>query len=77
MKRCLKYLQSKRKQKPTISSDQYMLIDIEGNILNGIFHFNRLKQAYVTTTKGPVNTLVHLKHIIHLGISINKKNGIV
>ena len=36
---------------------QYIVMDIEGKILNGIFHFNRLQQAYLGTTRGPVNTL--------------------
>ena len=50
---------------------------IEGKILKGIHHFNRLKQAYLRTTKGPVNSLVDLKQIINLGIRINDKNRIV
>ena len=47
---------------------QYILMDIEGKILNGILHFNGLDQAYLRTTKGPVNTLVDLKQILNLGI---------
>ena len=30
---------------------QYILMDIKDKILNGIFNFNRLKQAYVRSTK--------------------------
>ena len=52
-------------------------MDIKGKILNGIFHFNKLMQAYLRTTKGPVNTLADLKQIINLGIGINDKNRIV
>ena len=44
-------------------------MDIEDNILNGIFH--RLKQAYLRTTKGPVNKLAGLKQILNLGIRID------
>ena len=36
-------------------------MDIEGKILNGIFHFNRLKQAFLRTIKGQVRTLANLK----------------
>ena len=46
-------------------------MDIEGKILNGIFHFNRHKQAYSRTTKGPVNILVEVKQILNLGIKID------
>ena len=49
-------------------------MDIEGKILNSIFHFNRLKQEYLRTTKCQVNTLADLKQIINLGIRINDKN---
>ena len=35
----------------------------EGKNLNVTFHFKRVKQSYLRTTKGPVNTLVDLKQI--------------
>ena len=54
-----------------IEKIQYILMDIEGKILNGIFHFNCLKQAYLRTTMGPVNTLADFKQILNLGIRIN------
>ena len=38
-------------------------MDIEGKILDGIFHFISPQQAYVRTTKGPVNKLMDLKQI--------------
>ena len=44
-----------------IDKFQYILMNIEGKILNGTLHLNRLKQAYLGTTEGPVNTLVDLK----------------
>ena len=50
---------------------QYILMDIKGKILNDIFHFNCLKQAYLRTTRGPVNTLVDLKQTLNIGIRIN------
>ena len=46
-------------------------MDIEGKILNGICHFNRPKQAYLTTVKGPVNKLADLKQILNVGVRIN------
>ena len=54
-----------------IDNFQYILMDIESKILNGIFYFNCLKQAYLRTTKDPVNTLADLKQIQNLGIRIN------
>ena len=57
--------------------DQHILMDIEGKILNNIFHFNKLKQTYLRTTKGPVNTLADLRQVINSGIRIYEKNRIV
>ena len=45
---------------------------IEGKILNGIFHLNKLKQTFLRTTKGPVSTLVGLKQTQNLGNRITK-----
>ena len=53
---------------------QYILLAIEGKIMNGILNVNRLKQEYVITAKGPANTLADLKQIINLRIRINDKN---
>ena len=50
------------------------MMDIKGKILNGIFHFNRLKQAFLRITKIPVNTQVDPIQIINLRIRINNKN---
>ena len=43
-------------------------MDTEGKALKGIFHFNRLKQAYLKTTKGSVDTIANLKEILNLGL---------
>ena len=48
-------------------------MDTKGKILNGIFHFNRIKQPYLRTKKDQVNTLADLKQIINLGIRINEE----
>ena len=53
---------------------QCILRDIEGKILNGIFNFNGLKQAYLRTTKGPVSTLVDLKKL-NLGLTNATNKG--
>ena len=60
-----------------IDTSHHILLDTEVKILNGIFHFNRLKQVYVRTTKGSVNILADLKQILNLGIWINEKDSIV
>ena len=56
---------------------QYMSISIEGKILSGIFHFNRLKQTYLRTTTCPVYTLVDLKVVLNLEIRINWNHGAI
>ena len=40
-----------------IDKFQYILIDHEGKVLIGIFHYNRLKKAFLRSTKGPANTV--------------------
>ena len=57
-----------------IDKFQYTLIDIERKILYIIFHFNRLKQTLIRTTKCPFSTLVDLKQIINSGIRISEQN---
>ena len=44
------------------------------NGMNGIFHFNRFKQAFLRTTKGQFSTLADLKQILNSGITINGNN---
>ena len=56
-----------------IDKFQYILRYIEGKVLNGIFSFNRLKQAYLRTIKDPVSKLADMKQIINLGNKINDK----
>ena len=46
-------------------------MDIEGKVLNGIFHYNRLKEAFLRSTKGPASTVADLKQGINLGIRIS------
>ena len=52
------------------------MIDNEGKILNGIFHFKRLMEAFLRNTKGTVSTLVDLNEILSLGIGINEYNNL-
>ena len=58
----------------TIGKFQYILMDIEDKVLNGIFNFNRLKYTYLRAIKGPVSTLAELKQIINVGIRIRDQN---
>ena len=44
-----------------IDRHHYALMDISGKLLNGIFHYMRLKEAHVRTPKGNVDTLADLK----------------
>ena len=54
------------------NKNQYILKDVEGKILNGIFHFNRPKQTFLRTNTGPVNTQAEFKQIINLGVRISE-----
>ena len=44
-----------------IDTHHYVLMDIEGNLLNGVYHYMRLKPAKARTPKGNISTLAELK----------------
>ena len=49
-------------------------MNVEGKILNGLFHVNILEQAFLSTTNGPASTLVDLKQMMNLGCKISEQS---
>ena len=56
---------------------QYILKDIKGKKLNGIFYFNTFKEASLRATKGSDSMQADLKQIINLGVKIIERNKFV
>ena len=46
----------------------YLLMTLDGKILQGLFEHDRLKAAILRTSEGNVNNLVKLKQIINVGL---------
>ena len=46
----------------------YLLMTLDGKILQGLFEFERIKPATLRTSHGNVNTLAQLKKVLSLGI---------
>ena len=51
-----------------VDSHNYLLITLDGEILRGLFEFERLKPATLRTSHGNVCTLVQLKQVLNLGL---------
>ena len=45
-------------------------MDIEGQLMRGLFEHERLKPAILHTDKGNVRTLLGLKKVMNLGLMI-------
>ena len=46
----------------------YLLMTLDGNLLQGLFEHERLKPAIIKTDKGNVTNLVALKRVMNLGL---------
>ena len=46
----------------------YLLITLDGKILQGLFEFERIKPAILRTNHSNINTLVQLKQVLNLGL---------
>ena len=54
-----------------IDPHNYLLMTLDGKILQGLFKHERLKPAILRTSKGNVNNLVKLKQIINVGLALS------
>ena len=50
-----------------VDPNNYLLMTLDGKILQGLFEYERLKPAILRTSEGNVSNLVKLKQIINTG----------
>ena len=53
-----------------VDPHNYLLLTLDGKILRGLFEFERLKPATLRTSHGNVCTLVQLKQVLNLGLTL-------
>ena len=53
-----------------VDPHNYLLMDIEGQLMRGLFEHERLKPAILHTDNGNVRTLLELKKVMNLGLTI-------
>ena len=54
-----------------IDPDNYLLMTLDGRILQGLFKHEKLKPAILRTSEGNVNNLAKLKQIINGGLALS------
>ena len=53
-----------------LSERQFILMDLEGQILPRIFEFERVKPAFIRTKAGNVTNLAQLKQVLQTGMKL-------
>ena len=48
----------------------YLLMTLDGKLLQGLFEHERIKLAVIRTSEGNVTNLVHLKQVISVGMLV-------
>ena len=51
-----------------VDPHNYLLLTLDGKVLEGLFEFERVKPATLRTSHGNVNTLVQLKQVLNFGL---------
>ena len=54
-----------------IDQHNYLLMTLDGNILQGLFEHERLKPALLRTSEGNVSNLAKLKQILNVGLALS------
>ena len=54
-----------------IDLHNYLLMTLDGKILQGLFKHKRLKPPILRTSEGNVNNLAKLKQIINVGLALS------
>ena len=54
-----------------IDPHNYLLMTLDGKILQGLFEHERLKPAVLRTSEGNVNNFVKLKQIINVSLALS------
>ena len=53
-----------------IDLHNYLLLTLDGKLLQGLFEHKRIKPAIIRTSEGNVNNLAHLKQVMSTGIMV-------
>ena len=53
-----------------IDPHNYLLMTLDGKLLQGLFEHERIKPAVIRTSEGNVTNLIHLKHMISVGMTV-------
>ena len=51
-----------------IDLHNYLLMTLDGKLLQSLFEYERIKPAVIRTSEGNVTNLVHLKQIMSIGM---------
>ena len=54
----------------TLDPHNYLLMTLDGKLLQGLFKHERIKLAVIRTSEGNINNLAHLKQIMSIGIIV-------
>ena len=54
-----------------VDPHNYLLMTLDGKILQGLFEHERLKPAILRTSEGNISNLVKLKQIINTGLMLS------
>ena len=54
-----------------IDPHNYLLMTLDGKILQGLFEHERLKPTILRTCEGNISNLVKLKQIINVGLALS------
>ena len=53
-----------------VDPHNYLLMTLDGKLLQGLFEHERIKPAFIRTSEGNVSNLVHLKQVMSTGILV-------
>ena len=53
-----------------IDPHKYLLMTLDGKLLQGLFQHERIKPAVIRTSEGNVTNLTHLKQIMSVGMIV-------
>ena len=53
-----------------IDLHNYLLMMLDGKLLQGLFEYERIKPAIIRTSEGNITNLAHLKQVMSVGIMV-------
>ena len=53
-----------------IDPHNYLLMTLDGKLLQGLFEHKRIKPAVIRTSEGNITNLTHLKQIVSVGMIV-------